>query len=52
MKYANPYEAARLGFIDDVIEPRSTRFRIVRALESLVGKRDLNPLRKIGLVPL
>ncbi|HSJ16076.1 MAG TPA: acyl-CoA carboxylase subunit beta [Longimicrobiales bacterium] len=51
-KYANPYEAARLGFIDDVIEPSSTRFRIVRALESLVGKRDLNPLRKIGLVPL
>jgi acetyl-CoA carboxylase carboxyltransferase component len=52
LKYANPYEAARLGFIDDVIEPASTRFRIVRALESLVGKRDLNPLRKIGLVPL
>jgi methylmalonyl-CoA decarboxylase subunit alpha len=51
-KYANPYEAARLGFIDDVIEPRSTRFRIVRSLEALAGKRDLNPLRKIGLVPL
>ena len=52
VKFANPYEAARLGFIDDVIEPASTRFRIVRSLESLVGKRDLNPLRKIGLVPL
>ena len=51
-RFANPYDAARLGFIDDVIEPQNTRFRIIRALESLAGKRDLNPLRKIGLVPL
>ncbi|MCB2200352.1 acyl-CoA carboxylase subunit beta [bacterium] len=52
VKFANPYNAARAGFIDDVIEPRNTRFRIIRGLESLVGKRDNNPLKKIGLVPL
>jgi len=51
-KFANPYNAARAGFIDDVIEPRNTRFRIIRGLESLAGKRDSNPLKKIGLVPL
>lgn len=51
-KYASPYEAAKLGFIDDVIEPRNTRFRIVRALESLSGKRDSNLPRKHGCIPL
>jgi len=51
-KFANPYNAARAGFIDDVIEPRNTRFRIIRGLESLAGKRDNNPFKKIGLVPL
>ena len=50
--FANPYRAARTGFIEDVIEPRNTRFRIIRALESLAGKRESNPPRKIGLVPL
>src|SRR5512146_2781491 len=50
--FANPYRAARSGFIEDVIEPRNTRFRIIRALESLAGKRESNPARKIGLVPL
>jgi acetyl-CoA carboxylase carboxyltransferase component len=50
--FANPYRAARSGFIEDVIEPRNTRFRIIRALESLAGKREANPPRKIGLVPL
>ncbi len=51
-KFANPYNAARNGYIDDVIEPRNTRFRIIRGLESLAGKRDSNPPKKIGLVPL
>jgi methylmalonyl-CoA decarboxylase subunit alpha len=51
-RFANPYKAAQLGFIDDIIEPRNTRFRIIRGLESLAGKRDSNPIRKIGLVPL
>ncbi len=51
-KFADPYNAARLGFIDDIIEPRNTRFRIIRALESLAGKRDSNLPRKHGCIPL
>jgi acetyl-CoA carboxylase carboxyltransferase component len=39
-KFANPYQAAKFGFIDDVIEPRNTRFRIIRALASLATKKD------------
>ncbi len=50
--FANPYNAAKLGFIDDVIEPRNTRFRIIRGLESLAGKRDSNPPKKHGCIPL
>jgi acetyl-CoA carboxylase carboxyltransferase component len=37
-KFANPYEAARYGYIDDVIEPRNTRFRIIRALRTFATK--------------
>jgi acetyl-CoA carboxylase carboxyltransferase component len=51
-KYANPYLAARLGFLDDIIEPRNTRFRICRGLESLAGKRAVNPPKKHGCIPL
>ena len=51
-KFANPYVAAQYGFIDDVIEPRNTRFRIIRALESLATKRDNNPPKKHGNIPL
>lgn len=51
-KFANPYNAAKNGFIDDVIEPRNTRFRIIRGLESLAGKRDSNPPKKHGCIPL
>ncbi|MDP8239719.1 MAG: acyl-CoA carboxylase subunit beta [Candidatus Hatepunaea meridiana] len=51
-KFANPYNAAKMGFIDDVIEPRNTRFRIIRGLESLAGKRDTNYPRKHGCIPL
>ncbi len=51
-KFANPYEAARYGYIDDVIEPRNTRFRIVRALQTLATKKDNNPPKKHGNIPL
>ena len=45
-KFANPYVAAKYGYIDDVIEPRNTRFRIIRALQSLATKKDVNPPKK------
>ncbi|MBX2841098.1 MAG: acyl-CoA carboxylase subunit beta [Flammeovirgaceae bacterium] len=51
-KFANPYQAAQYGYIDDVIEPRNTRFRIIRALETLATKKDLNPPKKHGNIPL
>ncbi len=51
-KFANPYVAASRGFIDDIIDPRDTRPRLIDALESLQGKRDRNPPRKHGNVPL
>jgi acetyl-CoA carboxylase carboxyltransferase component len=51
-KFANPYEAARYGYIDDVIEPRNTRFRIVRALRALATKKVSNPPKKHGNIPL
>lgn len=51
-KFATPYVAAKYGFIDDVIEPRNTRFRVIRALESLATKRDSNPPKKHGNIPL
>jgi acetyl-CoA carboxylase carboxyltransferase component len=51
-KFANPYEAARYGYIDDVIEPRNTRFRIIRALQTLATKKDSNPPKKHGNIPL
>lgn len=51
-KFANPYVAAKFGYIDDVIEPRNTRFRIIRALQSLQTKKDVNPPRKHSNLPL
>jgi len=51
-KFATPYNAAKYGYIDDVIEPRNTRFRIIRALQSLATKKDQNPLKKHSNVPL
>lgn len=51
-KFANPYDAARYGFIDDVIEPRNTRFRIIRSLQTLATKKDTNPLKKHSNLPL
>jgi propionyl-CoA carboxylase beta chain len=49
---ANPYVAAARGYIDDVIEPRETRPRLINALEMLHNKRDLNPPKKHGNIPL
>lgn len=51
-KFANPYNAAQYGYIDDVIEPRNTRFRIIRALQQLSTKKLANPAKKHGNVPL
>ena len=50
--FANPYNAASYGYIDDVIEPRNTRFRIVRALQQLRTKRQTLPAKKHDNVPL
>lgn len=50
--FANPYNAASYGYIDDVIEPRNTRFRIVRALKQLQTKKVLNPAKKHDNIPL
>jgi propionyl-CoA carboxylase beta chain len=51
-KFANPYVAAERGYIDDVIEPRETRPRLINALEMLSNKRDANPAKKHGNIPL
>ncbi len=51
-KIANPYLAARYGYIDDVIEPRNTRFRIIKALQSLSTKKEHNPPKKHSNLPL
>lgn len=50
--FANPFIAARYGYIDDVIEPRNTRFRIIRALQSLATKKVINPPKKHSNLPL
>ncbi len=51
-KFANPYISASRGYIDDVIEPRFTRPRLINALEMLSNKRDMNPAKKHGNIPL
>jgi acetyl-CoA carboxylase carboxyltransferase component len=50
-KFAHPYVAASRGYIDDVIEPRETRPRLIEALETLQNKRDRNPPKKHGNIP-
>lgn len=50
--FTNPYEAARYGYIDDVIEPRNTRFRVIRALQQLQTKKLANPPKKHDNLPL
>jgi acetyl-CoA carboxylase carboxyltransferase component len=51
-KFANPYVAASRGYVDDVIEPHETRPRLINALEMLRNKRDTNPYKKHGNLPL
>ena len=51
-KFASPYVAAERGYIDDVIEPKETRPRLINALEMLSNKRDSNPAKKHGDIPL
>ncbi len=51
-KFASPYVAAEYGFIDDVIEPKETRPRLINALEMLANKRDSSPAKKHGNIPL
>jgi len=51
-KFANPYVAAARGYIDEVIEPRHTRRKLISALEMLKNKRDTNPPKKHGNIPL
>ncbi|HPR31271.1 MAG TPA: acyl-CoA carboxylase subunit beta [Prolixibacteraceae bacterium] len=50
--FANPYQAASYAYIDDIIEPRNTRFRIIRAFQSLQTKRLTNPMKKHSNIPL
>jgi len=51
-KFANPYVAAARGYVDEVIEPKETRPKLIRALRSLATKRDTNPPKKHGNIPL
>jgi propionyl-CoA carboxylase beta chain len=51
-KFAHPYIAAGRGYLDDIIDPRDTRLRLIEALETLHGKRDRNPPKKHGNIPL
>jgi acetyl-CoA carboxylase carboxyltransferase component len=50
--FCNPYNAASYGYIDDIIEPRNTRFRVIRALEQLADKKQENPWKKHDNLPL
>ena len=51
-EFSNPYVAAARGYIDEVILPRETRPRLIRALEMLANKQDTNPRKKHGNIPL
>jgi propionyl-CoA carboxylase beta chain len=51
-RFANPFTAAARGYIDDVIDPRETRSRVISALDMLRNKRDSNPPKKHGNIPL
>jgi propionyl-CoA carboxylase beta chain len=51
-KFANPYKAAELGYIDEIIYPSQTRFKLIEALEMTQNKHKLNPLKKHGNIPL
>ena len=51
-KFAHPYVAAGRGYLDDIIDPRDTRPRLIEALSTMQGKRDRNPPKKHGNIPL
>jgi len=51
-KFANPFIAAGRGYLDDIIEPKTTRPRLIRAFEMLASKKDTNPAKKHGNIPL
>lgn len=51
-KFASPYQAAKYGYIDDVIEPRNTRFRVIKALQAFSTKKEVNPPKKHSNLPL
>jgi len=51
-KFAHPYQAAARGYLDDIIDPRDTRPRLIEALTTLATKRDRNPAKKHGNIPL
>ena len=51
-KFAHPYLAAARGYVDDIIDPRDTRPRLIDALATLATKRDRNPPKKHGNIPL
>jgi propionyl-CoA carboxylase beta chain len=51
-RFAHPYIAAARGYVDDVIRPRDTRARLIAALDMLADKRDTNPPKKHGNIPL
>jgi propionyl-CoA carboxylase beta chain len=51
-RFANPYVAAARGYVDDIIDPRDTRPRLIDALDTLRTKRDRNPPKKHGNIPL
>jgi len=51
-RFANPFAAAARGYVDDVIDPRETRARVISALDMLQNKRDSNPPKKHGNIPL
>ncbi len=51
-QFANPFKAAERGYIDDIIEPKTTRARLIRAFEMLENKKDSNPPKKHGNIPL
>jgi propionyl-CoA carboxylase beta chain len=50
--FANPYKAAELGYIDEIIYPRNTREKLIAALEMTKNKREENPPKKHGNIPL
>jgi acetyl-CoA carboxylase carboxyltransferase component len=51
-EFSNPFIAAARGYVDDVIEPATTRARLANALEMLSGKRETRPAKKHGNIPL